>query len=97
MDDYPHYEAPNSNLGYFWLAKYSWTDFPVDYFTENYDDDDAEFHPFSADFRLGYYDHDIQETASTPDGSTKLVAELLRGSWASSYRNAVAEAAIDAG
>jgi hypothetical protein len=97
MDDYPDYTAPGANVASFWLAKVDWTKIPADYFTENYDDDDAEFNQFSADFRIGWYDHDIQETSCTSDGSEKPVFELLQGSWAPSYRDSVAHAATAAG
>ncbi|GAA4468812.1 immunity 22 family protein [Novipirellula rosea] len=94
MFDYPDFTARDDDVASFWLAKYDHTRLPDDYFTENYgEDDDEEFNQYSHDFRIGFYDHDYQETACTDDGTSKPIAELLRGSWASSYRNAVSEAA----
>lgn len=94
MDDYPDYTSPNVDVVSAWLSKIDYTTLPADYFTENYDDDDAEFNQFSADFRFGYYDHDIQETACSDDGAAKPLRELLRGSYAASYRDAMSNAAV---
>ncbi len=95
MFDYPDYTARDDDVASFWLAKYDLMRLPIDYFNENYaGGDDEEFNQFSHDFRIGYYDHDYQETACTDDGASKPITELLQGSWASSYRNAVSEAAM---
>lgn len=74
------------------------------YLEESYgdgDDDDGPINRFASDHQIGsaplhYYDHDLQEAGCVPGRLPAL--ELLRGtSWSSSFIEAAARAADEAG
>lgn len=92
--DYAIFET-DEDVASVWVAKKGWKTFPPDYFEERYTyDDDDEFSVFSAEFKIGWHDHDFQETASLPDGSSRPVGELLQmTSFSASFGPAVVRAA----
>ena len=74
-----------------WVAKCNPIDIPDDYLDENYgEDDDEEFNQFSADFKIGYYDHDFFEPVGLM-GVLSLEEILKTASYGSSFSKQVAE------